>query len=92
MDGVPGLSPAEQARVDASTEIHHRSREILRGVVSTAGQAGLEPPSAMSWLQSDNVDMFREWAAHCSHVAACSHGMDIRTSIKAGQCAHLFKA
>ena len=29
MDGVPGLSPAEQAKVDASAEIHRRSREML---------------------------------------------------------------
>ena len=77
MDGVPGLSTAEQARVDANTAIHSRFRAILRGVVSTAGQAGMEqPPSAMSWLQGDNIDMLREWAAHCSYVAACSHGMN----------------
>ena len=56
MDGVPGLSPAEQARVDASAEIHSRFRSLLRGVVSAAGQAGMEqPPSAMSWLQGDNM-------------------------------------
>ena len=34
MDGVPGQSPAEQARVDASAEIHRRSRALLRGVVN----------------------------------------------------------
>ena len=61
MDGVPGLSAAEQARVDASAEIHERSRALLRGAVSAAGQAGMEqPPSAMSWLQSENIDMLRE--------------------------------
>ena len=81
MDGVPGLSSAEQARVDASTAIHSRSRAILRGVVSATGQAGMEqPPSAMSWLQCDNINMLREWAAHCSHVAACMHGMDVYKS------------
>ena len=74
MDGVPGLSVAEQARVDASAAIHCRSRAILRGVVSAAGQAGMEQP-AMSWLQADNVTLLREWAAHCSHVAACSISM-----------------
>ena len=36
MDGVPGLSPAEQARVDASTEIHRRSRTLLRAVFRVA--------------------------------------------------------
>ena len=44
MDGVPGLSPAEQARVDASAEIHSISRTLLRAVFSTAGRAGLEQP------------------------------------------------
>ena len=71
----------EQARVDASAAIHSRSREVLRGVVSATGQAGLEqPPSAMSWLQPDNVAMLREWSAHCSYVAACTHGLDIYKS------------
>ena len=61
MDGVPGLSKEEQARVDASAAIHSRSREVLRGVVSATGQAGMEqPPSAMSWLQPDNIAMLRE--------------------------------
>ena len=77
MDGVPGLTPAEQAKVDASTEIHVRSRKLLRGVVSAAGQAGMEqPPPALSWLQADNIALLREWCAHCAHIAACNHGMD----------------
>ena len=81
MDGIPGLSKEEQARVDASAAIHSRSCEVLRGVVSATGQAGLEqPPSAMSWLQPDNVAMLREWSAHCSYVAACAHGLDIYKS------------
>ena len=75
MDGVPGLSPAEQARVDASTEIHRRSRAFLRAVVSAAGQAGMEP-SAMSWLQEDNTALLREWFAHVAYVLACSRGID----------------
>ena len=76
MDGVPGLSPAEQARVDASAEIRRRSSTLLRAVFSTAGHAGLEqPPSAMSWLQEDNIAMLREWSAHVAYVSACSHGL-----------------
>ena len=63
--------------MQASTEIHIRSRKLLRGVVSTAGQAGMEePPSALSWLQDDNIALLREWCAHCARVAACNHGMD----------------
>ena len=77
MDGVPGLSPSEQARVDASTEIHCRSRTLLRAVFSAAGQAGMEqPPSAMSWLQADNIALLREWCAHIAYVSVCSHGLD----------------
>ena len=92
MDGVPGLSKEEQARVDASAAIHSRSREVLRGVVSATGQAGLEqPPSAMSWLQPDNVAMLREWSAHCSYVAACARGLDIYYT-RAGPCARLSRA
>ena len=81
MDGVPGLMEAEQAKVTASTGIHARSRTLLRTVVSKAGQAGMEqPPSALSWLQQDNIAMLREWSAHCAYVAACNHGMPVYKS------------
>ena len=35
-----------------------------------------QPPSAMSWLQEDNIAMLREWCAHVACVSACSHGID----------------
>ena len=69
--------PQEQARVDASTEIHRRGRQVLRAAIGTASQAGMEqPPSAMSWLQSDNIQFLREIAAHCAYVPACKFGLD----------------
>ena len=77
-DGLPSNRPAEQARVDASTEIHARSRTLFRAVLQAAGQGGFEqPPSAMSWHQHDNIDILREMAAHCAHVASCAHGWDL---------------
>ena len=36
-----------------------------------------QPPSAMSWLQLDNIALLRECCAHCAYVAACSHGMNL---------------
>ena len=49
MDGLPTNSPEEQARVDASTAIHARSRRLIRAVLQAAGQGGFEqPPSTMS--------------------------------------------
>ena len=81
MDGLPSNPPQEQARVDASAAIHARSRMVLRGVLQAAGQAGFEqPPSAMSWYQSDNGDLLREMAAHCTWVASCAHGWDLYKS------------
>ena len=78
---MPGLTDEEQAQVTASTARHQRSRQILHSVVSGSGPAGMEQPqSATSWLQHDNIDMLREWAARCSHVGACAHGMDVYKS------------
>ena len=69
MDGVPGLSAEEEERVDQSTDIHPRSP--LCAAVQSSAQGGFEqPPSAMSWIQEDNIALLREWAAHCSCVPA----------------------
>ncbi|CAE7712408.1 unnamed protein product, partial [Symbiodinium pilosum] len=77
MQGVPGLSDKELLRVLQSAEIHARSRRVTRCIREAAGEAGLEqPPSSMAWLEEDNVTLLRELCAHCSHVAACEHGMD----------------
>ena len=59
MDGVPDNSPAEQAKVDESTEIHKRSRQIIRTARQASIHTGMEqPPSSMAWLQPDNVTLF----------------------------------
>ena len=42
MDGVPGLSAEEQSKVDASKEIHARSRRVIRCVREASGEAGFE--------------------------------------------------
>ena len=81
MDGVPSNTPEEQARVDASSEIHSRSRQVLRAAKDAGGHTGMEqPPSSMAWNQHDNVTYLREVAARCAHVAACAHGMDFYKS------------
>ena len=85
MDGVPGLTPEEQRRVDQSTEIHRRSRQLLRAAVQSTGFE--QPPSAMSWLQEDNIALLREWAARCSWVPACQHVHLAWTTTKRGHCA-----
>ena len=81
MDGVPHLSPAEQQRVRDSTEIHQRSRDLLRASFAKGAEGGFEqPPNAMSWLQSDNVHLLKEIGATCAHVAACAHDLDMHKS------------
>ena len=81
MDGVPDNSPEEQARVEASSEIHSRSRQVLRTAKESGSHTGMEqPPSSMAWHQHDNVTFLREISAHCAHVAACQHGMDFYKS------------
>ena len=69
MDGVPGLTADEQRRVDQSKAIHERGRQVLQAAFSTAAQGGLEqPPSSMAWLEPQNIQLLREWAARCAHV------------------------
>ena len=34
----------------------------------------------MAWLQPDNVTLLQELCAHCAHVAACCHGIDLYKS------------
>ena len=34
----------------------------------------------MAWLQPDNVTLLQEQCAHCAHVAACHHGLDLYKS------------
>ena len=81
MEGIPGLTEYEQRRVDQSKAIHDRGRQVLQAAFSTAAQGGLEqPPSSMAWLEPENIQLLREWAAHCAHVPACQHGMDFYKS------------
>ena len=81
MDVVPDNSPAEQAKVDESAEIHKRSRQIIRAARQASAHTGMEqPPSSMAWLQPDNVTLLQEHCAHCAHVAACHHGLDLYKS------------
>ena len=64
--------------VDKSAEIHRRARNILRACKGSAGQAGREqPPSSMAWLETDNITLLRGLGAHCVHVAACQHSMNV---------------
>ena len=64
MDGLPTNTPAEQARVDASAEIHSRSRQVLRAAKETGSQTGMEqPPSSMAWHQRDSVTYLRDCCA-----------------------------
>ncbi|CAE7518462.1 unnamed protein product [Symbiodinium natans] len=81
MDGVPNLTSAEQRRVNDSTEIHQRSRTLLRASFAKGSAGGFEqPPNAMSWLQPDNVHLLKEIGATCAHVAACAHDLDVHKS------------
>ena len=78
MDGVPGLAPDEQRKVYESTEIHRRSRALLRAVHNMGGDILFEqPPSSMAWLQPDNIHLCQEIAATCAYVSACMHGLDV---------------
>ena len=84
MDGVPGLSESEQRRIDESTAIHSRSRQVLRAAFDSSAHGGFEqPPSAMSWgYKKTTSSFFGRWLGHVAplpqrstagrHLQACS--------------------
>ena len=81
MEGIPGLSPKNQKKVDDSAEIHARAREIFLAVCHKGGIGVFEqPPTAMSWLLDGMRHMSQEVEAHIAWVDACNHGMMLSKS------------
>ena len=77
MNGVPGNTPSQQARVLSSQKLLYRCTCILRAVFSAGGHISLEQPAnAMSWLEPFTQDLLSEMQASLVNIPACSVGQD----------------
>ena len=81
LDGLPGNTPQQQARVRSSQRLLYRCTCILRAVFSAGGHVSLEQPTnAMSWLESFVQSFLSKIQASLVVIPACSVGQDLAKS------------
>ena len=79
--GRANLTKVQRQHLDSQETIHDRGRQLLLAAFTKGALVGWEtPPSAMTLLLSENTEMLKDWGAHCSHVAACNWGVDLKKS------------
>ena len=76
LDGVPGLRPADLAKVQESKELLSRCCKCASVVYAAGGHSHLEQPAdAMSWAEVGLQSWLHECSAYLVAVAACGYGM-----------------
>ena len=77
LQGVPGLSPQDLAKVQDSFVMLSRCLQCLTLVHASGGHVHLEQPSsAMSWLESETQAFVKNIGIFCINLAACHFGLD----------------
>ena len=77
LQGVPGLTPQELAKVQTSYAMLSRCLTCLSLIHAAGGHVHLEqPPSAMSWLEPETQQFVKTIGIHCINLAACLYGKD----------------
>lgn len=77
LQGLPGLSADDLAKVQESFTMLSRCLTCLSVIHSAGGHVHLEQPStAMSWLESETQSFIRAIGNHCINLAACHFGRD----------------
>lgn len=77
LQGVPGLTPHELAKVQMSYTMLSRCLTCLSLVHAAGGHVHLEqPPSAMSWLEPETQQFVKSIGIYCINLAACLYGKD----------------
>ena len=77
LQGVPGLTPHELAKVQTSYTMLSRCLTCLSLVHAAGGHVHLEqPPSAMSWLEPETKQFVKSIGIYCINLAACLYGKD----------------
>ncbi|CAE7840267.1 unnamed protein product [Symbiodinium sp. CCMP2592] len=81
MNGMPGNTASQQARVHSSQKLLYRCVCLLRAAFCSGAHVSLEQPTnAMSWLEPFVQDMLSEIQASLVNIPACSVGQDIAKS------------
>ncbi|CAE7244381.1 unnamed protein product [Symbiodinium sp. CCMP2592] len=81
MNGLPGNTASQQARVHSSQKLLYRCVCLLRAAFCSGAHVSLEQPTnAMSWLEPFVQDMLSEIQASLVNIPACSVGQDIAKS------------
>ena len=76
LDGVPGLSPSDLAKIQESKEILTRCCKCVSVVYAAGGHGHLEQPAgAMSWHEDCLQAWLQECSAYLVTVAACGYNM-----------------
>lgn len=79
LQGVPGLSASDLAKVQESFTTLSRCLTCLSVIHSSGGHVHLEQPSsAMSWLEPETQLFLRSIGHHCVNLAACHFGRSWR--------------
>ena len=77
LQGVPGLSASDLAKVQESFTMLSRCLQCLSVIHSSGGHAHLEQPStAMSWLEPETQSFIKTAGIYCINLAACHFGKD----------------
>lgn len=77
LQGVPGLSADDLAKVQESYTMLSRCLTCLSVVHGAGGHVHLEQPSsAMSWLEPETQSFISSIGLHCINLAACHFGRD----------------
>ncbi|CAE7421697.1 unnamed protein product [Symbiodinium sp. CCMP2592] len=81
MNGLPGNTASQQARVQSSQKLLYRCVCLLRAAFCSGAHVSREQPTnAMSWLEPFVQDMLSEIQASLVNIPACSVGQDIAKS------------
>ncbi|CAE7409167.1 unnamed protein product [Symbiodinium sp. CCMP2592] len=81
LNGLPGNTASQQARVHSSQKLLYRCVCLLRAAFGSGAHVSLEQPTnAMSWLEPFVQDMLSEIQASLVNIPACSVGQDIAKS------------
>lgn len=75
LQGVPGISASDLAKVQESYTMLARCIRCLSVIHSSGGHVHLEQPStAMSWLEPETQSFIRSIGLFCINLAACTFG------------------
>ena len=78
MEGVPGLSSSDKARLDVSSQLMSRAAELAHATFKAGGHYTFEnPANSMIWDEPAVRLLLQKSSADVIIVSACAYGWDI---------------